>query len=141
MPYILPSTSNFIPQNLNSSLQPDPYQTIDGIKAKLTPHEIQILQQYLASENIQNLHEGSQFSEKEKIKSNEYSSTIKLAFGFLKFFSLFMLGTGIAFVISASLQATSVVSILTGLLSLVFIPIAVMTFFIVAIAIILESFK
>ncbi len=133
--------ANLRTQNLNAGLQPDLYQAIDSIKSKLTPDEIQFFQHYLAADYLQKLYTNSDIAKPAKSKPDCYNPALKIAFNVLKLFCLFLFGTGITFVISASLQATTVVTILISVFSQVFVPLAVVTFSIVATAIILESFK
>lgn len=136
--------------NQNSAIQhPDssiPFELLEAIghivsETQPTQSQVEILQKYLTSQSLKSSHRTAHSPRLEKAMQDDYSPAIKLAFRVLKFFSLFLLGSGIAFVISASLQATSVTNVLVILLSHAFIPIAGMTFCIVAISIILESFK
>ncbi|MGG6242008.1 hypothetical protein ACQ4N7_25600 [Nodosilinea sp. AN01ver1] len=137
------SNQNSAIQNPDSSL---PFEFAEAIghivsEAQLTQSQVEMLQKCLTSRSLKSSRRTSYSPQLGKSIQDDYSPIIKLAFRVLKFFSLFLLGSGIAFVVSASLQATGVTNILVGLLSYAFIPIAGMTFCIVAISIILESFK
>lgn len=74
-------------------------------------------------------------------KPEDYSPLLKLGFQAVKWFFLFMSGFSIACVISACLDATGVISVLQMLASKAFGPLAVLTFCIVAIVAVLESFR
>lgn len=136
-------TDNNHPDYSNHSVPVDLPTMIDNLlsESKLTQAQMQRLQQHFVDANLYYSKRSLKPPQSSSVRYDNYSTTIKLAFNALKYFSLFLVGTGIAFVISASLQATTVVNILISLFSQVFVPIVVVTFSIVAIAIILESFK
>jgi hypothetical protein len=129
-------------QNLDSSLPPDLQHAIHILQAyNITPSQARVLQQHSTSQFFDSNDQDHRPFQLENMNHNQSSPTIKLAFNAVKYFSLFLLGTGIAFVVSASLKATGVISILSLLFSQVFVPAIAVTFCIVAAAIILESFK
>lgn len=72
---------------------------------------------------------------------SDYSPTVRLAFGVLRWFFLLIAGFSIACLFSASLQATTAVEILVHLLSRSIGPLAILSFCTVAIAVISESLR
>lgn len=71
----------------------------------------------------------------------DYSPLMKLGFRTLKGFFLFITGFCIAYLFSASLNATAVVARLHELAMLGFMPMIAFTFSVMAIVAVLESFR
>lgn len=74
-------------------------------------------------------------------KPEDYGPLLKLGFQAIKYFFLFIAGFSIACVISACLDATQVLNVLQVLASKAFGPLSALTFCIVAIVVLLESFQ
>jgi hypothetical protein len=70
-----------------------------------------------------------------------YSPIVELGFAVLKYFFLFLAGLTIASILSASLEASQLVELLFGLLTVCLKPLAAMTFCIIAIVVLVESWK
>lgn len=73
--------------------------------------------------------------------ANDYSMVVRLGFKALKWLFLFLIGFSIACVVSASLQASQVLSALTNLMSLILAPLIVLTLCVMIGAAVLESLK
>lgn len=70
-----------------------------------------------------------------------YSGVVRLGFRVLKWLFLFLMGFSVACVLSASLQAQSVLSVLMGLVSMTLVPLVVLTLCVLLGVAILESLK
>ncbi len=70
-----------------------------------------------------------------------YSGVVRLGFRALKWLFLFLMGFSVACVLSASLQAQSVLTVLMGLVSMTLVPLVLLTLCILLGVAILESLK
>jgi len=70
-----------------------------------------------------------------------YSPIVEIGFTVLKYFFLFLAGLTIAPILSASLGASQLVELLFGLLTICLKPLVALTFCIVAIVVLVESWK
>lgn len=83
----------------------------------------------------------SQLNNTKSNDRSDYSFRIKLGFETLKYTALSLMGTGIAILVSMSLQASSVTAMLTSLFVQAVPPLAVTVLIIVGLAIVFESFS
>ena len=74
-------------------------------------------------------------------ETTNYSSIVKLSFKAMKLLFMFLVGFALVYILAGSLNASSVTEILRMLMSVWLMPLAAMTFCMIAVASIVESLK